>query len=88
MARQDQILEVVAAERQLQHQRMVTAESATVPLQQLRRHLVWSLPVTGLLLGYGFGVALRYRMLASIWYAASISWQLLPAALRWVTVRN
>jgi len=88
VTRQDQILEVVAAERRLEHQRMAVVLAGQAPLQQLRTHRLWLLPAIGLSLGYGIGLALRYRMLPALWYAASISLRLFPVALRWAAARN
>jgi hypothetical protein len=88
VARQNQLLEVIAAERRLEHQRMAVVLAGQAPLRQLRAHQLWLLPVIGLSLGYGIGVAMRYRMLPAVWYAASISLRLFPAALRWISGRN
>lgn len=83
MARQDIEIELIAAELRYRHQRDITLEAGRKPMQQLRPHLVWMLPAGGLVLGYGFGRAVRHRILPSIWYAGSMSLQLVLAGLTW-----
>jgi hypothetical protein len=88
VARQDQILEVIGAERRLRARRSSTADAGRWPWKRLQPHKLWLLLGTGLLLGHGLGVAMRYRMLPAIWYAASISMRVLPSALRRFAARN